>query len=61
MIVVCRGGVVGLYAWQSGMFDSKPKDTRTQEEIQIDEEEFQRQQKEIEEMQKLPEYQMGDA
>ena len=61
VIVVCLGGAVGLYAWQSGMFDSKPKDTRTQEEIQIDEEEFQRQQKEIEEMRKLPEYQMGDA
>ncbi|MCH8270529.1 MAG: hypothetical protein IH985_04875 [Planctomycetes bacterium] len=61
VIVVCLGGAGYLIARQNGMFDSKPKDTRTHEEIQSDEEEFQRQQKMHEEMQKLPQYQMGDA
>ena len=61
VIVVCLGGAGALFAWQRGMFDSKPKDTRTDEQIQSDEEEFQRQQKMREEMQKLPQYQMGDA
>ena len=61
VIVFCLLGAGLLIARQFGMFDGKPKDTRTQEEIQSDEEEFQRQQKMDEEMQKLPQYQMGDA
>ena len=61
VIVVCLGGAGALFAWQNGMFDNKPKDTRTQDEIQSDEDEFQRQQKLREEMQKLPQYELGDA
>ena len=61
VIVVCLLGAGLLIAKQYGLFDSGPKDTRTQEEIQSDEEEFQKQQKIRKEMQKLPQYQMGDA
>ncbi len=61
VIVLCLLGAGLLIAKQYGLFDSGPKDTRTQEEIQSEEEEFQRQQKIREEMQKLPQYQIGDA
>ena len=61
VIVVCLGGAGYLVARQLGVFDGKPKDTRTQEQIQQEDEEFEHQQKIREEMQKLPQYQIGDA
>lgn len=61
VIVVCLGGAALLIARQYGMFDSKPQDTRTVEEIQQEDQEFERQEKIREEMQKLPQYSVGDA
>ena len=58
VIVVCLSGAGLLVAWQSGLFDSKPKDTRTKEEIQRDEERWEQM---LEEMQNLPETEVGDA
>ena len=61
VIIVCLGGAGYLIARQSGMFDSKPQDTRTQEEILQEDQEYERQEKIREEMQKLPQYSVGDA
>ena len=61
IIVACLGGAGGLFAWQYGVFDSPPKDTRSQEQIDQDEEQFQEQERIREKMKAMPQYQQGDA
>ncbi len=63
VIVVCLGGAGLLFAYQAGLiFQPKPPvDTRTQQEIDADEEEFQEDQRFREQLKTLPGYQQGDA
>ena len=61
VIAVCLLGAGGLFAMQMGMFDKKPKDTRSQEQIQEDTEQFEEQKRIREKLKTLPEYQQGDA
>lgn len=61
VIIVCLGGAGLLFAYQSGVFDKKPVDSRTDEQITQEEEEFQMQERIRERLKERPEYQQGDA
>jgi hypothetical protein len=63
VIVVCLGGAGLLFAYQAGLiFGSKgPVDNRTQQQIDEEEQQFQKQERVREKLKTLPEYQQGDA
>lgn len=63
VILVCLTGAALLFAYQRGMiFQGKgPVESRSQEEIDQEEKEFQQQERIREKLKTLPEYQQGDA
>lgn len=63
IIVVCLGGAGLLFAYQAGLiFQPKPPtDTRTQEQIDEEDKQFEQQERFREKLKEQPNYQEGDA
>ena len=63
VIAVCLGGAGLLFAYQAGLiFKPKPPtDTRTQEQIEEEDKQFEQQERFREKLKEQPNYQEGDA